>query len=480
MKLKNLLLSLILLCAVITPASALVKYDVLFTDAEVFVNSTVKFTSDSEVDIWDLTLKLPKHSEIISLSDEEPIFDYTFDNGELRFKTNRDNIRFSETVNVYYRDLDALDRTHYPLKIGKASLFGFEDEFTEVTVRAQDLNSGSLSLGFEPYFEEDVMKGLGKGAVNVNIVYGARDFGEYEHYVPYTTLDLTKADLMYGMLPQLTGYDVPFEKFVVVGLEDREYSEVVDRWSDGRYEGGGLIYIREDDENIKHYTAVVLHETVHGINAEVMKWDLTEVAWFDEGIAKYVEYLVNNQLDNLQPEIFGEDVSEFSGLTKYTYLSRGTSDELWDYYHNGGDFMRTWNPDVSEHRDFGYAFGELVIRDFVRQDGIEGLHRVYDILADIDKKVDDVDERNQIILNAMSSDFRPCYSRDRAAFEACLREANTFVPEIPLHAEVKKMLLEEEELSKILELEETEIEKAQQRPSTFLQKFLNWLAEILS
>jgi len=480
MKIKALLLIFILI-GMIAPVSALVKYDILLTDAEAFINGTVLLTSESETDIWDLTFVVPDNSEIIYLKDEELITDYTLQGHVLNFKTHPDKNRFAENINIYYRDFGAINTRHFPLKIGKVKLFGFEDEFTEVTVRARDLVAGSLSLGFETNFGEvDTIRGLGKGPVNVEVTYGVQDTGKYEHYVSLTDFDLEEADTLYDMLPQLTGYDVPFSKFVVVGLDDWEYSRLVDPWSDGKYDGGGLIYLREKEENEDMLTGVVLHESVHGVNNEVLKWDMTEVTWFDEGVAKYVEYLTSEQLGLEQAEIFGFDVSYYDGLTRYTFLSRSDPDELWEYYRGDEEFMYYWNPDDEEHRTFGYAFGELVIREFVMNNGIEGLHGVYDELAKIDEEVDDVYERNRIILTALDSDFKPCYSDSRREFDVCLEDINTFVPELPVGLEVTQYLIGEEEIEEVVEQEEAEIKEAEDRPSSIVSRLIFWLANLFS
>jgi hypothetical protein len=218
-----------------------------------------------------------------------------------------------------------------------------------------------------------------------------------------------------------------------------------------------------------------LHESVHGISSQVLNWDKTNITWFDEGVAKYVEYLVNSKLGIVQAEIFGEDTTYYKGLTKYTHPTRGTVGELWDYYQEDKEFMRVWNPDQYEYRTFGYAFGELVIRDHMMTNGVDSFQRVYDELAEIDEEVDDVNERHNVILDALDSDFRPCYSENREEFDACLRRANTFVPELPMSTEVQRSLIRDEELSEIIWLEEKSIKEAQERKGGLFSRFVEFL-----
>ncbi|MFB6077113.1 MAG: hypothetical protein ABEK12_03215, partial [Candidatus Nanohaloarchaea archaeon] len=156
-----------------------------------------------------------------------------------------------------------------------------------------------------------------------------------------------------GFLPQVNSYPV-------IVYPDEEYDAKVDRWSAGQYRTGGLIFIRRSVLAKDAGPAVVLHEVMHGFNAQALRWSNARRAWFDEGTAKYVEWLINANRSIPQAEIFGDPVRWREGDIRYTLQPRKTPDSLWEYYRSGSDYMRTWTLFESEvDRTFGYAFAEL-------------------------------------------------------------------------------------------------------------------------
>ncbi|MDY7081271.1 MAG: hypothetical protein SXQ77_02400, partial [Halobacteria archaeon] len=226
----------------------------------------------------------------------------------------------------------------------------------------------------------------------------------YEHFAVFgqtQQAELAQADEMYDTVPSVLGFQPEFNKHPVVVLPGDVYNRSLNRWSQAQYEVGGVIYIRSSSfEGDTSPTDTVLHEVVHAYNEKALSWSVTGVKWFDEGTAKYVEFIVNQKRDVRQPEIFGDPVrwkapcgeEHGGGRCVFTLAPRQTPDDLWRYYQNDYDFMKTWRPGTSPNKAFGYAFSELLVRNYVRKNGIGSLHPVYDSLRKIDTQVRSAEE----------------------------------------------------------------------------------------
>lgn len=407
-----------------------------------------------KINYWQASWTPPPNSEVIRLSDTQgEITDYTFTNGVIRFETNRGPRRSKEVVDLELVTQDIIDDTYNGLDLVKLQLSGFSDlrddvpdEVTQVTVETdRRLLSASHTYEFEYDLQRYGANYRGAGPLNLHLAIS--DTGEYyENYVLFGTANLTEADQIFWLVPAMTGFVPEYNRYPVIVLPDDEYDQQVDSWSAGQYRSGGLIFLRESTAESDDLPAIMLHEVVHAFNEHRIRWSESGLAWFDEGVAKYVEFMVKHEKDIRQPEIFGSEVT-WTGPCRdeskgrrcvYTLQPRGTPDQLWNYYESGDDWMYTWTPadqQTDEVRRFGYAYAELLMRNYIREHGADALHTVYEELRRMDGgAADDAREEAQIVLDLLGTDITPCYDAaqpSRSAFEACLDTANAMEPPVP-------------------------------------------------
>jgi hypothetical protein len=94
--------------------------------------------------------------------------------------------------------------------------------------------------------------------------------------------------------------------------------------------------------------------------------------------------------------------------------------------------MLTWNPKKysDSRREFGYTYSELFIREYLK-DNSSALHKVYENLLGINKRIENENERNKVILNILGREFKPCYSKDLQEIKTCTKELNEMNFSIP-------------------------------------------------
>ncbi|MBI4021702.1 MAG: hypothetical protein HY369_05670 [Candidatus Aenigmarchaeota archaeon] len=433
----RLLAALLLLLLLVPGAQAVTKYDIVVQGNDLLTNVTFElYTSEAggKVNYWTTTFSVPPGSQILSVSDSKgPITTYNVTGGNIAIITNKGGLKEKEVVTLVFLTKSAVDTTFAPLQKLNLSLaaFGDErpdvpDEQTFVTVTVPQIISHGVSLGFVSDQEAGKVTFAGDGPVSLRVLWGSGK--KYGHYELFGKGNLTVPDLLFGIPVSVTGTGLPYTRIPVVVLPDQEYAAVANDWSEGQYTGS-MILLRESVALGEKLSPVLLHETVHALNEWPLRWDRTEVAWFDEGTAKYVEFLVNKKLKIKQAEIFGGEVQWVDGFTLYTLQPRQTPDDLWNYYTTGKTFMNTWNPQQASTREFGYAFGELVVRDAVLR-GVD-LHEAYEGLQAVQEYEDNPAARNQLILGLLDSDFRPCFASSQAAMESCLESINKMAADIP-------------------------------------------------
>lgn len=442
MDLKCIILAVLFVSIVGIPhAAAVTQYDIEAFRDSVLVNMTFELYTDSptaKVNYWTTALEIPSSFSIISIGDSiGDIKNYDLSNSLLTFETNRGKAKDREVVTIEFTASGVIEKTYSPLKMFNLSLPGFSDirpdvpdEVTNVRIMLDEkVMSVSHSFGFLSEISGNGVNLSGRGPTNIRVLY-SNSGREYEHYVLFGEGNISEADELFGIVPAVTGLAPPFERFPVVVLEDRDYERRLNDWSAGEY-SGGMIFIKKSSLGKPELAPLVIHETTHGFNENVLRWSDRGVIWFDEGVAEYAEFVAGKVLGVRQPEIFGEAVTYRKGNIIYTLPSRGTSGELWDYYINDRDFMETWTPKQQQTRVFGYAFSELVIRDYVLYNGPEALHKVIGRLLDITEPSVSPEESTGIILGIMGSDMRPCFSSQKSSFESCLERVNAMEPEIP-------------------------------------------------
>jgi len=428
-------------------------YDITVEGSSILVNTTFElYTSDpgEKVNYWKSTFTLPPRSTIISISDSKgKITEYNFTDNVISFETNSGGRREKEVVSVLFRSNDIVDTTYSPLKRMNISLAAFgdqrpdlPDEKTFVTVNVNNIISYTSSLGFVSQEGESEVTFAGDGPASITLNFGRGE--EYDHFILFGGANISLVDNMYGIIPAVTGFVPKYKRFPVIVLDDEEYNTQVNDWSEGQF-SSGVILIRRSVVSEPTFPGVLLHEATHGFNEHALRWDNTRVTWFDEGVAQYVEFLANQQLRVREPEIFGDPVKWVEGFKVFTLPPRSSGDELWNYYVTSMKFMEGWNPKESQTREFGYAFGELMVREFVMGGG--NLHEVFNDLFEIEETIGDISQKNAVILELLDSDFKPCYSSSRTGFDECIEEINDMEPDVPenvtIDGEVTEIIIPE-------------------------------------
>lgn len=413
----------VLILLLIPPANALTFYNITPKGKDALVNVTFTLEADQRYDVWQITWELPQQTEVLYIKDERGLItSYSIDNELLKFETNslRSNKR---TINLNLLVKNAISDDFAPLYKLQLSLPGFTNQETIANVYFPNIISGDASYGFTEYYEDNFAQFVGNESLDLIIFYSfsGRD---YEHYILFGPGDLSQADELFSLIPNITGAKVPFKKFPVVVLSDQEFDAKIKYWGSGTHMRGGVIVMKKSAMNNPYNTSIIIHETVHGFNAKALKWAQVNVTWFDEGIASFMEYLVNQKFNLRQSELFGKSLYFTQDGKRFIQKSRGNKEDLWNYYKNRQDFMFLWNTDNAATRDFGYAFSELVIRDVVKKNGLEKLNEAYKEFKKINKSVTSIDEFNDIILKTLDHNFRPCYYLDRSLFNKCLDEIN--------------------------------------------------------
>ncbi len=464
------LVFLLILIFVLIPAHAEVIHDISVSQETLKINSTLILQSDEILDYWEVSLSMPSDSEIIKIKDSVGIIeDYEFVGDELSFKTNSKRSK-TKIVNIIY---SVPVKEKYGFKSSSLGLFGFGNETT--TILAPNFSYFFVPNAEIQYGEE--IKAKGKGPLNAKILFGGEK--ESEHFFTNSELNLSELENYYWILEGLTGIEPP-TKFGIAVLSEEEYEGDLEKWSAGIFTGG-LIVVREDLKD-KKKMKTLMHETAHGFNSFVLDWDNTKISWFDEGIATCTGSIISRLLNQTTPELFGEEI-RWREKNKIYYLEPYQKPEdLLNYYKEGKHWMLNWYPKkyADERREFGYAYSELFIRGYLK-DNPKGLHPVYEQLIEIDERVKNEDKRNQILLNILNEDFKPCYFSNLEGIKNCTKELNEMTFEIP-KGKGKKLnyQVEAPEVPEVDEQDYVDIGNISNETNSFLQNIQNFFNFIIS
>ncbi len=449
--------------------TAAVSYEIGVEDQTAQINVSFDLYSDSQVNYFTTDWRVGSDAEIINVrdgrgqieavqdQDEDSTGTYAREGNNVAINTNSGDARQSTSVEIRYRRPVDVQTWHDDLHVLSMQLSGFRDRFEEfdeeqtyVQVTVDDAIVGlSQSFGFQSSYNGKTGTFSGEGPVNIKATYTDRE-GSYDNFVVFGDANLTAADDVYPLARLVTGRSVEYRKLPVIVLNKTAYNEHLDAWSAGRYKKGGLIYIRDDRIGKDDFTGLVMHEVMHAFNEEPLRWVQTDASLFDEGTAKYVEFLVNKNMDIRQAEIFGEQTtwdapcSDGDGQCRYSLDPRGTPDDLWAYYDQDREFMRGWSASddgtVREGlslRAFGYAYSELLIRTTIRQEGPLYLHDVYDDLEAIEEPATSTAAYASTLEQSLGTDLRPCDELARNAMERCLENTRSYRPDIPETVEME-------------------------------------------
>lgn len=439
----NLLFLAVILSLLAGAAASTTSYDLSIEGNSAEMNLTLEILPENTdlTEMRPISWRLPEGTEIDSITDSSGSVDFSRDGSLVTFKTEIPAEQDREVVEIKGEIQDVVKEQYRELDLARLQLSARNDT-TQVQVSTDRMIlSEASSFGFDTALGNDSANYSGKGPVNLRLAIS--DAGTmYENYALFGPGNISVADDLYWVPAAVTGFLPQVNRHPVVVLPDREYNETVDRWSAGQYRTGGLIFIRNTTLQGDRVTGVLLHEVMHAFNAEALAWSEADRAWFDEGTSKYVEWLVNEKGGVKTAEIFGQPVTWRQGISRYTLPPRKTPEHLWQYYQEGHDFMERWKvTDARVDRTFGYAFSELVIRDYVRNKGAAALRPVYSEFLDLNTErkhpVRDVEKSNDRILSIMGTDLQPCKAGSKEVVGDCLDKVNGMEPEIPALGELK-------------------------------------------
>lgn len=365
---------------------------------------------------WTAKLSVPTSAEITDVTSENgEVLDYERSGKTLTVETQTLPTN-SELIKVNYVINRNAERVTEGLYTRSISLPGFSGQETSGTLNVKDFISGRISSGFQYSVKENEVNFTGTGATNFVAAFGEGEETKYFEFFGGKTDNPSKA---YRIAVGTLGVANRFDRFPVAVISSGTYNETVNRWSAGQYTNA-TIYMR--DNLGKDQMPILAHEAVHGLNDQTLNWE-TSSAWFDEGTAKYVEFLVRKSKGDYTREVFGEPVTytkeEDGRRYRYTLSSKGDADQLWAYYENGDNWMKHWSPRKG-NRDFGYAYSELVIKNYVRNNG--SLRELY---AEIDNTEYETDGEKWRELS-QHLDVTPCKYESRDRFDKCLEAVNDY------------------------------------------------------
>lgn len=460
-----LLLSLLLM---IFSVSGDIYHEVEADKDYIDVNSTIQLqcVDNCPVNQWQFSYTLPEDSEVQRVGDSwGEISEYSRQGETIEIETNSASPREEEYIEIQYRVYRSAEEIHDGLYTRSISFAGFEGRETSGTINVDNLISGRSSYGFEASYT-DKLDFTGEGPAQVVFNFGQGQENQYYSFFPESAenREINTSEEAYEIALGTVGHYQRFQRFPVAVQREQSYAGF--EWSAGEYRAG-LIRLRDDDET----RPVLAHETVHGLNDKLLRWDRTSSDWFDEGVAKHAEDLVRKKLyrtersDSRPGELFGEDVSysDFEQGLEYTVPSRGDREELWSYYQNDQDFMKDWAPRKG-NRDFGYAYSELVIKNYLYNGG--DLHSLYSEV-DPGRTIESNDEKWSIYSEHL--DLRPCEYESREAFDACIDEINSHDFQVRAAAPIGNR--------STLDIEELEVPEREEKP--FSEVFMYKLDELI-
>lgn len=421
-------LSAVLLLLFLAPAAAEVQYTGDIGEDRVMLNTSIKLecSDPCPVSRWGLTWTLPENAEIIEIRDSlGEIDDYERSGRSVSITTNTGEPRRTETVRIRMRIEKDAEEVYGDLHYRKLSLPSLSGEETTGVFHTDDMISGWVGYDFQSSFQDDEFRFQGEGPTNIRVNFGE---GMEKEFYEFFGEDRDNSSEAYRVAVGTTGMVQQFRRFPVSVMPPARYNQTRPSWSSGEYMGGNIALRNNLGED---YLPVLTHETVHGLNDRFLRWDQTRSSYIDEGVAEHAEYLIrkklyrNDRSDTGTRQIFGEDeeyrVREGRDTYVYTLRSQGDRDELWNYYRNDRDFMKSWNPGSSaEFREFGYAYSELMIKNYIVNQGT--VRQLYSQINP-DRQFDSPEQKWSYLSQYM--DMTPCKYDSRQQFDRCLDDINS-------------------------------------------------------
>ena len=420
---KKILVSVLLLLLFFS-ASGQVNYEVEADSDDVRINSSVVLSCESSencpVNSWQLDWRVPENAEILSISDTQgEIENFDRDGGKVKIETNQGPRRTSEKIEIQMKIEEDAEEISKGLYTREVSLPGLSNKENSGVLEVENLLSADTTDGVRVSYKNDSLNFRGDGPVSVILNFGE---GERKGNYMFFGGSPENASLAYRVSVGTTGLRQDYEAIPVAMLSDENYESQAAEWSEGEY-SSGVIRVRKDSKNIP---AVLAEETVHAFNNRALNFDKTSSSYIDEGIAGYTQAMVRKKMHGSSRvrEVFGSDKSyrekRQDGTYRITKPSNGDKEKLWEYYQQNMSFMEFWSPKSQKNREFGYAYSELIIRNYVSNNN--SIREFYSMLED--REIENKDEKWSYYSEYL--DMRPCDYSSRERFDECLDSINSY------------------------------------------------------
>ncbi|MCD6479031.1 MAG: hypothetical protein J7L44_04060 [Candidatus Diapherotrites archaeon] len=482
-------LCLVLALLVFASVNAYVEYvdcNLELEDEYAIANIMLYIHSKMPANHFSVTMPFHKESAILSINDSlGTIEDYALSDGILRIKTNSSARRRDEIINIEAK-LFGLEKERF----GNAIIAEFSlatEEKTRVAFRAYGKRIFGFDTGaaFRGSIRDYELRIAGAGPLIVRFGYSdkGKEYGRFLLFNESTLSDdalargLERANELYFTVPAVLGIELDSNIFGIAVLKDEKYREKINDYSEGVYITGGLIVVKESAFE-KDAAPVVLHELTHNFNAKIMNWNSSNTSWFDEALAKFVEYIVRKQLGLRTANLF-YGTQSYSDA-QYSYVIKPASDWrlLKEYYDKNESFMMEWSADAEGTRKFGYAFVELFLREYVKEHGFGALHRALRELAEIKENVSDARRFSEIVLERLGTRLEPCKRETSEEMLECIEALNKFNPKIP-KASVLKLGTERKESVIEFNINDIRRKNIEERFNDFGESLLNFLEKLI-
>lgn len=439
-KLGKALVLVVLLALSISFAQASdVFYEVNDTSEGYNLSTTIQLECDEDsagcpTSRWSLSWDKPENSEVLLVENNYGEIDsYRTDNGLLTVESSEGSRTNNQTFRMVFKVEEDREGLGGSLERRPLNLPGYAGSKTSGKVRADDFLTASASSGTKTGLDNGSLAFESEGPLNLRLNFGDGEELAGYSYFANVPLNETTSRMAYETALGVTSTKPKYNFYPVVIKSPEVYQAEHGLWSSGEY-SEGVITIRDDLDD--RTTAVLAHETVHAINHEAFEWSRSESAYIDEGLATYTEFLVNKRMyreeltDNMPPQLFGESIEyterQGSDIIRYELPPQGDKEQLWHYYEENQSFMKQWHPKQEENREFGYAYSQLIIRNYVKNGG--DLNTLYQEFKDIEREFGNEEDKWNTLDEVV--DLEPCNYDSREQFDSCIKEINDYDYEI--------------------------------------------------
>ncbi len=478
---------LILLLPLVT--ASFINYNIEVLGEEAIVTATIGLEADSPVNSFSTKIGLPENSEILSLRDSKgEIKGFTVKDEMIEFETNSGARKTRETVELKYEISEfCKGKLSKPCQMD-ISLPGFPGSNSSVKITGQRILSFETIPSFAGEIKEKELELIGEGAPSFYAFYS--DEGtEFDNFVLFNQSSMSKkeieekglreADSLIEIIPQATGISLPYKKIPLVILDAADYEEKINPYSLGVYMTGGVIVLNSEAFN-ENATAIILHETTHAFNAQAIEWDSSGAAWFDEGTAKLIENYVRELRGERKPNLFIGNITWNESNYRYTLQPRGNIEELVSYLLEKKKFMKEWDTKNGETREFGYAFSELYVKEFIKEKGFEELQKAYREMLAVKDRIENRAEFTDKLTEILEKPLTPCKSQKEQEIRDCVKKLNSFEIMLPEKTSILKLGLNDEEFESIGEKYKLQKTILNEKISLFEEKLFELIGNIFS